>query len=129
MADSATLLAERRSAARIDASFAVSLHRPGGEPVTGKVVNISVTGVLVQVDEILAIWSIVTITLPGGDPHDARVVRRDGDRYGCLFSTPLDDVEFDAVLGSPEALTGLERLRLALDAPVPRRGMLRRLKR
>lgn len=123
--------AERRGAARVPVRFAVRLDRPGHPPVEAEAENLSATGLLVRADRDLPVWSRLTAALPAAGPREVRIVRRDGDRYGCLFACPLEPDELDALLASPEAEAGFEALRAEAQAPPPppRRGLLRLWKR
>lgn len=128
---------ERRGATRIPVRFPVvltrsgALFRPGAPGVAAEALNLSATGMLVRAGDGLALWSRFTAALPAAGPRDVRVVRRDGDAYGCLFQTPLGPEELDAVLASEEAQAGLARLRAEAEAPPPppKRGLLRLWKR
>lgn len=120
-------LVERRAASRIPVSFAVSLDLPGGPTIEAHALDISASGLLVRAAVDLPIWSRLAASLPAVEPREVRVVRRDGDRYGCLFARPLEAEELDALLASRQAETGFARLRAEADAPPPqpKRGMLK----
>lgn len=133
MADPAAQPSERRAATRIPVRFPVALtrsgalFRPGAPDVAAEALNLSATGMLVRMGDELTLWSRLTAALPAAGPRDVRVVRRDGDAYGCLFQAPLDPGELDAVLASDEAQAGLAALRAEAEAPPPppKRGLLR----
>lgn len=118
---------ERRAATRLPVSFPVALDRSGGGPAQAQALNLSVTGLLVRVDGDLPVWSRLIAELPAVGPREVRVVRRDGSSYGCLFASPLETDEVEALLASPEAEAGFDRLRAEAESPPPppRRGMLR----
>jgi hypothetical protein len=124
MPDPSPAAIERRCAARVETCFPVALSRAGCDATAGEVANLSATGMLVRVDDELAIWSVMTAVLPGAGQREVRVVRRNGDAYGCLFQAPLEGDEVEAVLGSGEALAGLERLRAAPEPSGSRRPRL-----
>lgn len=83
----------------------------------GEAENISASGLLVRVDVDVPLWAWLTAGLPGAGMREVRVVRRDDERYGCLFQTPLAAEELDAVIESEEARAGFERLRAEAEAP------------
>lgn len=127
MADPAVQPVERRGAVRDPVFFPVMLERPGAEPVEAQALNLSATGLLLAASAELVVWSRLTATLPAIGQREVRIVRRDGDNYGCLFGCALDQEEFDAVIASPEAESGFARLRAAAEAlppPTPKRGLL-----
>ena len=116
MTEAAILPAERRRAIRTEVRLPVSLARPG-LAAAGEAENVSMSGILVRLSLDLPVWARFTVTLPGAGARDVRIVRRDGDRYGCLFQTPLEPEEMDAVLESEEARAGFDRLQAEADAP------------
>ena len=124
MPDPCPASVERRCAARVETCFPVALSRAGYDATAGEVANLSATGMLVRVEDELAIWSVMTAVLPGAGQREVRVVRRNGDAYGCLFQAPLEGDELEAVLRSDEALAGLERLRAAPEPPSRGRSRL-----
>lgn len=131
MSEPAILPAERRGAARIAVRFPVLLERLETIVVETEAANISSTGVLVRSPVELPVWGRFTARLPGPDLREVRIVRRDGNSYGCLFQTPLEEEELNAVLASDEAMAGFERLRAEAEAPPApeRKSVLRFLSR
>jgi hypothetical protein len=132
MSEPATQAAERRSAERVPVHFTVSLGRAGAEalgPATAR--NISAAGMLVRAEGELPLWARLSASLPEIGAREVRVVRRDGQDFGCLFLHPLESAELDAVLGSDDVRAGASRARAEADVPPPpeKRGMLRLWKR
>lgn len=119
MAEPVTIPVERRGATRVDVLFPVTLDRNEEATVEVRAANVSATGLLVRSAVELPLWGRYTATLPEVGMRDVRIVRRDGDGYGCLFPEPLTTDEFDAVLASAPAKAGFERLRAEAEAPSP----------
>ena len=109
---------ERRIAERVDAERTLTITAKG-EIRPARTVNVSLSGMLVASDGDLTIWSEVVVALPGLALRSARIVRRDGVRYGLVFREPLSRVEFTQ-------LTGVE----LVDAVEPERetGPVRRVR-
>lgn len=90
--------AERRAEARIDLERPVTVIRDGAG-LSGTMVNLSRSGMLFALAEPLTIWTTLSVALPGLALREARVVRRDGDRYGLVFREPLAPEQFAAICG------------------------------
>lgn len=121
-------LVERRGAVRTAVRFPVALDRADFAPMDGWALDVSASGMLVRTAAEPAVWCRLVATLPAIGRRDVRVVRRDGDRYGCLFAEALEPEELDSLLASPEAEAGFAQLRVEAACPPPsssRRGMLR----
>lgn len=84
---------ERRNGERIDVSFTGTL-----EELCVRIGNVSRSGLLLHIERDLVLWSERDIVLPGMAARRMRIVRRDGDFYGCLFRIPLDEAEVDALI-------------------------------
>jgi hypothetical protein len=103
--------------------------------------NFSRTGFLFAGDVDLPVGTLVSVGLSGAGVREAKVVRRDGQRYGCEFLMPLPRRELNrAFKGQQDVVADLEaeierRFRAAAEpaqAPEPsppephRRGLLQR---
>lgn len=119
MAEPEAIPVERRAATRTAVLFPVTLDRNGEVAVEVVAANISATGLFVRSAAELLVWGRFTVTLPDVGMRDVRIVRRDGDGYGCLFPEPLTVEELDAVLASAPAVAGVEQLRREAEAPPP----------
>lgn len=118
--------AERRGATRVLVSFVITLDRLETATIEAEAANISATGMFVRSPIELPLWARFTAALPAGSAREVRVVRRDGNGYGCLFQMPLNAEELEAVLASEEAVAGFDRLRAEGKAPPPKpKGLLR----
>jgi c-di-GMP-binding flagellar brake protein YcgR len=109
---------DRRSAQRAAAAWPVQVEVPGGEPVRGRVADVSASGLRITIPSTIALGVEVRlmITLPGSPDRievvavDARVVRRDEDGVA---------VDILNVGGLPERAA--RRMRPRLDAWEARR--------
>ncbi|WP_242138438.1 MULTISPECIES: PilZ domain-containing protein [unclassified Sphingomonas] len=60
-------------------------------PIDAEVVDLSTTGCLIVVDGVVAVPSDISIGIAGIGRVSARIVRRNGQRYGCAFDQPLSE--------------------------------------
>lgn len=61
----------------------------GGEPHTVLVHNLSCDGLQLETSLELALGTELSIGLPGVGTRTVRVVRREGELYGCRFAAPV----------------------------------------
>ncbi len=98
---------EKRRFTRVDVQYPVTLQIPGGKLVEGRVVNLSMKGILVELPEELCIDGAVAFSIP-----------LSGDASGILIAGEADVVrtESDGSFGlhllrtDVESLTHLRRL-------------------
>lgn len=87
------LLPQRRLAPRRALDAEVMIEREGGAAATGRVVDVSETGIRVRSPEPLAAGQVVHVTFRAGDESLAatgRVVRSaEGGEHGVAFDAPL----------------------------------------
>lgn len=67
----------------------VTVRDEDSQPIDAEILDLSTSGCLIVVNRDLQVPSIVRIALPGTGRFAARVVRRQGDRFGCAFVDPL----------------------------------------
>ena len=80
---------DERVADRQTVNLGATLRRDDQRPVDIQVDDLSATGFRMQSDEPIAIDATVSVGIAGLGRHTARVVRRDGQHYGCRFVVPL----------------------------------------
>ncbi len=80
---------DERIADRQTVNLGATLRRDDQRPVDIMVDDLSATGFRMFSDEPIAIDATVTVGIAGLGRHTARVVRRDGQHYGCRFVVPL----------------------------------------
>jgi hypothetical protein len=68
-----------------------TLRGPDDRPIDVTVGDLSVSGCNVRSSTVLPVGAVVQLGLPGTGRFAARVVRRDGDQYGCEFFEYLSD--------------------------------------
>ena len=103
MAVVATLHRKGRIAERHRVSLPGTLRDPEQQPFDVVVEDLSRSGFRVPSDAALDVGDVVSLGLPGVGTCRAFVVRQAGDRYGCMFLTPLSAIELQAVLAAVPA--------------------------
>lgn len=93
----ATPTSDRDRVSPRDKIFEPILLTVGGRPTRAHLLNISCTGALVHGDAGLEAGMLVEISLNGRD-YSARIVWRDGRRFGIAFASRLSDALVEAVL-------------------------------
>jgi hypothetical protein len=85
--------AERRALERSETNESSVLWTPSGQPISATIHNLSASGCLVRTAAILPLETIVYV---GNLPRlqRARVVHRDGQKYGCAFVWPETSGDF-----------------------------------
>ena len=91
---------DRRAGDRRSVAGKSTLRGPGNEPIDVTVGDLSVSGFNIESVIPLPIGATVQLGLPGSGRFEARVVRREGDRYGCEFVDYLSDADVDAAFSS-----------------------------
>lgn len=81
---------DRRAGARRRVQAASTLRGPDNQAIDVTVSELSPSGFRVRLQRPLEIGSVVQLGLPGEGRFAARIVRRDGDSYGCEFFDYLD---------------------------------------
>lgn len=76
---------DRRAGDRRPVAEPSTLRGPDDAPIDVIVGDLSVSGFNIQSPALLPIGAVVQIGLPGSGRFAARVVRQDGDKYGCEF--------------------------------------------
>lgn len=99
-----------RSAERVRVKLgAVWLDRELGA-IELTVLDVSVSGFLVETEEPLPEKTSFIVELPDGICKSCRIVWSSGDFRGAVFSEPISDVELqNIILSSVERLSGLDR--------------------
>ncbi len=93
---------ERRDSARRAVARDTTLRDETSLPMAVVVEDLSQDGFRVETNADLALDAPVRIGLSGIGTREARVVRRDGQHYGCRFDQPLDlDTFYNAFLREP----------------------------
>lgn len=82
---------DSRRAPRRDIRQASTLRDPSLRPLDVLVHDLSVSGLRLTCPVPLELGSIVRIGLPAIGPAKARIVRRDGNDYGCDFVQPISE--------------------------------------
>lgn len=80
-----------RQAARLPIQAGATVRDDSARPLDAEVVDLSTTGCLIVVDGVVAVPSDISIGIAGIGRVSARIVRRNGQRYGCAFDQPLSD--------------------------------------
>jgi hypothetical protein len=80
-----------RAADRREVQAGATLRDEASLPIDAEIVDLSTSGCLIVANRDLPVPSIVTIALSGTGTFAARIVRRDGDRFGCAFVVPLPE--------------------------------------
>ncbi|TGX53504.1 PilZ domain-containing protein [Sphingomonas gei] len=83
---------DRRAGDRRSVAEASTLRGPDDAPIDVIVGDLSASGFNIQCPKPLPIGAMVQLGLPGSGRFAARVVRSDGDTYGCEFTEYLSDV-------------------------------------
>jgi hypothetical protein len=82
---------DRRSGDRRPVAEASTLRGPDDAPIDVIVGDLSASGFNIQCPKPLPIGAMVQLGLPGSGRFAARVVRSDGDKYGCEFVEYVSD--------------------------------------
>ena len=98
MAFAAKLYQDDRSADRLAVDLSATLRKADLVPVDVGVEDLSASGFRIVTDEILPDGGEITIGISGLGRRRARVVRRDGNRFGCEFLEPVGTVELETAL-------------------------------
>jgi hypothetical protein len=80
---------DERIADRQSVHLGATLRRDDQRPVDILVDDLSATGFRMACAEPMAIDATVSVGIAGLGRHTARIVRRDGEHYGCRFVVPL----------------------------------------
>ncbi|WP_404338498.1 PilZ domain-containing protein [Sphingomonas sp. MMS12-HWE2-04] len=82
---------DRRAGDRRPVAEPSTLRGPDDAPIDVTVGDLSVSGFNVVSETPLPMGAVVQLGLPGSGRFAARVVRQEGDRYGCEFFEYLSD--------------------------------------
>lgn len=80
-----------RQAPRLPIQAGATVRDQNARPIDATVIDLSTTGCLIVVDGTVAVPSDISIGIGGIGRVSARIVRRNGERYGCAFDQPLSD--------------------------------------
>lgn len=91
---------DRRSGDRRPVAEASTLRGPNDEPLDVTVGDLSVSGFNIACATPLPMGAVVQLGLPGSGRFTARVVRCEGDQYGCEFFEYLSHADVTAAFES-----------------------------
>ncbi|MBJ6120480.1 PilZ domain-containing protein [Sphingomonas mollis] len=80
---------DERIADRQPVNLGATVRRDDQRPIDVQIDDLSSTGFRMQSDEPIAMDSTVSIGIAGLGRHTARVVRQNGNQYGCSFLRPV----------------------------------------
>ena len=106
---------DERGSVRFTVDADTTLRGMDGEPFDVVVENFSRTGFLFVADVEFPIGTLVMIGLSGARAREAKVIRRDGQTYGCEFLVPLPRRELE------HAFRGQDAVVADLQAAIERR--------
>ena len=88
--------ADRRRATRLPVALDARVRELGSEGVEARLLNISTTGFMAEVDTLFEVGSRIWLMLPNRDRANALVKWTAGTRIGAEFAEPiaLDQLEF-----------------------------------
>ena len=98
MVIAAALYRNVRTAERHPVALDGTLRDPDLKPIDILVDDLSMTGFRIPVEPGLEPRDLVSLGLAGVGTRSARIVRRDGERLGCAFLSPLDEEQLAAAL-------------------------------
>ena len=84
---------DRRAGDRRTVAEASTLRGPDDQAIDVTVGDLSVSGFNIESTVPLPVGALVQLGLPGSGRFAARVVRREGDKYGCEFVDYLSDAQ------------------------------------
>jgi len=105
---------DRRGAIRFDADSPSTLRAPDGKPIDVTVEDFSRTGFRFVADIDLPIGTLVSLGLSGAGSRVARILRRQGNSYGCAFMAALSPEDIERAFKGQENV--LAELSARLDA-------------
>ena len=100
MAFAAKLYRDARSSDRVAVNLNATLRKPSSAPVDVAIEDLSVTGFRLVTGEALTSGAVVTIGISGLGRRAARIVRRDGKRFGCEFLQSVDAAQLSIAVTS-----------------------------
>jgi hypothetical protein len=107
----------RRGLDRLQTRLDATIRDPSARPIDAVVHDLSTGGFKVQVAEALEIGSEVRLGLSGIGTSFARVMWRDGETYGCAFTSSIPTASIAAALHSrPDVPTRFPSVAAPLDA-------------
>jgi hypothetical protein len=100
---------DARGAVRFHVDRATTMRGMDGAPFDVIVDNFSRTGFLFTSNVELPLGTLVSVGLAGPGVREAKVIRRDGERYGCEFLMPLLHRDMErAFRGQPDVVANIE---------------------
>ena len=100
MAFAAKLYRDARSSDRIAVNLNATLRKSSSAPLDVAIEDLSVTGFRLVTDQALTNGTAVTIGISGLGRRAARIVRRDGKRFGCEFLEAVSASQLSAAMTS-----------------------------
>lgn len=92
---------DERIADRQAVNLGATVRQEDQRPIDVSIDDLSTTGFRMQSFETMAIDSTVSVGIAGLGRHTARIVRQDGNYYGCRFVRPVS-IDGIAAAGPPQ---------------------------
>lgn len=90
---------DQRRADRMNLGVATTV-RDVQQPADATLIDLSARGCLLETNRELTAGTAIVVAIGGIGRVEARIVRREGNRYGCTFEVPIARPTRDAALAS-----------------------------